>query len=124
MRDTMVSEAAVFEPEEAQILAIAYRMTIERLGPAVQESDPQGKGEIAKLIHNLGRSRVRLKKPLQTQKHAAEVSAQAIEQLHYLNEAPDSVVAAARECAGVRQTAERIVGAFPNEFRQPPVNRL
>ena len=124
MRDTMVSEAAVFEPEEAKILAAAYRLTVERLAAGGRVNDSRCDDEIGKLIHNLGRSRVRLKKPLQTPKHAAEVAAQAIEHLSYLDEAPDAVVAAVREGGGTRQAAERIVAAFPNEFRQPPVNRL
>ena len=124
MRDTMVSEAAVFEPEEAKVLAAAYRLTLDRLGAGAREEGGQGHGEIAKLIHNLGRSRIRLKKPLQTGKHAAEVAAQAIEHLSYLEGAPDAVVAAVREGGPAPQGAERIVGVFPNEFRQPPVNRL
>ena len=127
MRDTMVSEAAVFEPEELKVLSTAYRLAMDRLGP--EQADMERGPEVAKLVHNLGRSRIRLKKPLQTPKHAAEIASEAIEQLSYLDHAPESVLAAVRENGvagrpGSRVDNGRIVGAFPNEFRQPPISRL
>ncbi len=120
MRDAMTSAAAVFEPEEVCVLATALRMAMGR----VPVKDDEKKAELARLIHNLGRSRIRLRKPMQTDAHAAEIAGEAAELFAYLEEAPDTILAAAREMPPLPSYAERIVGAFPTAFRQPPISRL
>ena len=120
MRDAMTAAAAVFEPEEVGVLAAALRLALSRL----HVEDPETTTELARLVHNLGRSRIRLRKPLQTDAHAAEIAGEAAELFAYLEEAPDTVLAAARGMGPLPASAERIVGAFPTGFRQPPVSRL
>lgn len=121
MRDVMASAAAVFEPEEVAVLAKALRLASKKVDAA--ETDFV-QVELARLIHNMARSRIRLKKPLRTDAHAAELADEAVELFTYLEEAPDAVLAASRESSLVPATADRIVGAFPRNFRDTPVNRL
>lgn len=121
MRDAMAAAAAVFEPEEVVVLGLAYRLALKKLSVAPDESI---QAEMARLVHNLARSRIRLKKPLRTDAHAVEVANEAVELFSYLEEAPETVLAASREMPALSRSAERIVGAFPREFRDPPVNRL
>ena len=121
MRDTMARAAAVFEPEEIRVLASALAMTLRRLDS--RRTRRVLACEVAKLVHNLGRSRITFGKPMQTDRHAAEIADEAVEHFDYLVEAPDAVVAAVREESSY-PASERIVGAFPNAFRQTPVNRL
>ena len=121
MRDAMAVTAAVFEPEEVTVLGLALRLALKKLdarGAAGNEV------EVARLVHNLGRSRIRLKKPMRTELHATEIANEAVELFTYLEEAPDAVLAATRESTSLPQSCERIVGAFPRAFRDPPVNRL
>ena len=120
MRDVMTAAAAVFEPEEVGVLAAALRLAVSRL----HVEDPETKAELARLIHNLGRSRIRLRKPMQTDAHAAEIAGEAAELFAYLEEAPETILAAARETGPAPSATQRIVGAFPTKFRQPPINRL
>ncbi len=121
MRDAMALASAVFEPEEVKVLESALKMALAKLAAALIHSGPDT--DVAKLVHNFGRSRIVLKKPLQTDRHAIEIADEVVEHYAYLEKAPDSVLAAAREHASARMS-ERIVGAFPKAFRQPPVNRL
>ena len=120
MRDAMMAAAAVFEPEEVGVLATALRLAVSKM----HIEDAATKAELARLVHNLGRSRIRLRKPMQTDAHAAEIAGEAAELFAYLEEAPETVLAAARESGPMPPAAERIVGAFPTRFRQTPVNRL
>ncbi len=123
MRDAMTDAAAVFEPEEVVVLAAALRRAVKKLdflGPMHPGKD----AELARLIHNLGRSRVRLRKPMSTHIHAAEIADDAVELFVYLEEAPDAGLAAARENTALPESAERIVGLFPSAFRQLPSKRL
>ena len=123
MRDAMTDAAAVFEPEEVVVLAAALRRAIKKLdlsGP----TNPGMEAELARLVHNLGRSRVRLRKPMLTHIHAAEIADDAVELFVYLEEAPDAVLAAARENTALPDSADRVVGLFPNAFRQLPAKRL
>ena len=124
MRDGVASAAAVFEPEEAQVLATAFRIAMARLAKA-RTGEIEGDGAaVAKLVHDLGRSRIGLRKQLHTDKHAMEIAEQAIEQLAFLDEAPAALAQAAREVRFSALAGERIVAAFPKAYRQPPVNRL
>ena len=120
MRDAMTAAAAVFEPEEVLVLAAALRLATSRM----HVEDAETKAELARLIHNLGRSRIRLRKLMQTDAHAAEIAGEAAELFAYLEEAPETILAAAREADVSSTRAERIIGAFPTQFRQTPVNRL
>ena len=123
MRDAMTDSAAVFEPEEVVVLAAALRRAIKKLdltGP----TNPGMEDELARLVHNLGRSRLRMRKPMLTHIHAAEIADDAVELFAYLEEAPDAVLAAARENTKLTKSADRIVALFPNDFRQLPSKRL
>ena len=121
MRDAIALAAAVFEPEEVKILESALKLASAKLATAGLPRRPAI--EIAKLVHNLARTRIVLKKPLHTDRHANEIADEVVEHYAYLEKAPEPVLAAARECAKSR-APERIIGAFPKAFRQPPVNRL
>lgn len=122
MRDAMTSAAAVFEPEEVCVLAHATRQAIEKLA-ADGINDCEAQTEVARLVHNLGRSRIRLKKMMATPAHSVEIADEAVELFLYLEEAPETVLAAARGSHS-SDASDRIVGPFPRAFRQPPVNRL
>ena len=124
MRDATATAAAVFEPEEAGVLETAFKMTTKKLATSLGAHHKVTDPELARVIHNLGRSRLRLKKPLQTDRHAAEVADEAIEHFSYLEQAPDAILEAARDPGAGTRSGQRVIGAFPSSFRQPPVSRL
>ena len=121
MRDALAPAAAVFEPEEVAVLTLALRIATQKLGVGDGETT---QAEVARLVHNLARSRIRLKKPMRKEAHAIEIANEAIELFTYLEEAPEAVLAASREHSVAAIEADRIVGAFPRAFRDVPVNRL
>lgn len=119
MLDAMVPGAAVFEPEEVDVLAAACGLAIRKIGKAGQD-DPEIRAEVARLVHNLGRSRLRHKKKLKDATDAASLAEEAVDLLGYLHEGAQVEVASLT----VKPMPPRAVPIFPAEFRLPPSTTL
>ena len=114
MLDAMVPGAAVFEPEEVDVLAKACTLAGTTLKSEIQ-NDPTVAPEVARLVHNLGRSRLRLKRRLATMSDAKVLAAEAVELFHYLRDkGQDSVE------DSVLQPSPRVIPIFPAALRAQP----
>ena len=118
MLDAIAPGAAVFEPEEVDVLAAACGLALRKIdgtgldGPDVRE-------DVAKLVHNLGRSRLRHRKRLRDAADAATLAEEATDLLGYLRQAPE--IALTSEGA---PPMARAVPFFPAELRAPPTTLL
>ena len=119
MLDAMVPGAAVFEPEEVDVLSAACGLAIRKISKAGQD-DPEIRAEVARLVHNLGRSRLRHKKRLKDATDAASLAEEAVDLLGYLHESAQVEVAS----PAVKPMPARAVPIFPAEFRMPPSTTL
>ena len=124
MRNAMAVAPAVFEPEEARVLESAVERTAGKLKAILGPDHMIERAELAKVIHDFGRCRLRLNKQLRTEKHAAEIADEAVEHLTYIEGLADGMVCDIREPGARSRPAERIVAAFPASFREPPTGRL
>ena len=114
MLDAMVPGAAVFEPEEVDVLAAACALAGKTLTTEMQE-DPTVAREIARLVHNLGRSRLRLKRRLATTSDAQALAAEATELFHYLRGKGQEPLE-----DSVLRPSPRVVPIFPAALRAQP----
>ena len=119
MLDAMVPGAAVFEPEEVDVLSAACGLAIKKINKAGQD-DAEIRSEVARLVHNLGRSRLRHKKKLKDATDAASLAEEAVDLLGYLHEGAQVEVAS----PAVKPMPSRAVPIFPAEFRMPPSTTL
>ena len=83
MLDAMAPGAAVFEPEEVDVLAAACALAGKRLSQEIG-GDAERAAELARLVHNLGRSRLRHKRRLATERDAEAVAAEAVDLFLFL----------------------------------------
>lgn len=122
MRDAMNKDAAVFEPEEVAVLEAAFRTAKRRSGLDGHAAERQTEcSELARLIHNLGRSRIQLKKRLSTPADADRLADEALEVFSYIQEAPDAVLVESRAAS---VSTPRAVTMFPAEVRTVPQSPL
>ena len=77
--------------------------------------DPAAAQELAKLVHNLGRSRLRLKRRLATSGDAQVLASEAVELFLYLRGKTQEPVE-----AGVLQLSPRVIPIFPAALRAQP----
>jgi hypothetical protein len=120
MRDAMTPDSAVFEPEEVKILDAALCEATKRLGGALADQEDR-KADLARLIHNLGRSRLQLKKALRSPHDAHSLAEEAAEVFSYMREAPAAFVEEGRRQGAVKQ---REMTIFPTALRQLPTKAL
>ena len=120
MRDAMTSESAVFEPEEVKVLDAAYCKATKRLASRLAEREDQ-RAELARLVHNLGRSRLQLKKHLRDTADAQSLAEEAVEVFSYMLEAPAALVEEGRQHGAVKP---RAVTIFPADLRMLPTKAL
>ncbi len=120
MRDAMTSDSAVFEPEEVKILDVAFHLAAKRVGAKLVGRQDQAEG-LARLVHNLGRSRLQLKKHLRNTADAQSLANEAAEVFSYLAEAPAAVVEAGRSHGKVKP---RPMTIFPADLRMLPKTAL
>ena len=113
MLDAMAPGAAVFEPEEVDVLAAACDLARKTIGEAATE--PDARAELARLVHNLGRSRLRLNRRLATRSDAAALAAEAADLFHYLRGSGSAPIE-----DRVLKPIPRTVPIFPAELRMPP----
>ncbi len=118
MLDAIAPGAAVFEPEEVDVLTAACGLAIRKIDRATRD-DPEVRDKVAKLIHNLGRSRLRHHKKLKDAADAASLAEEAADLLGYLRDAPDLHVASESATPSRRQ-----VPFFPANVRLPPTSIL
>ncbi len=114
MLDAMVSGAAVFEPEEVEVLATACTLAGKTLKDEIQD-DPAGAPQIARLVHNLGRSRLRLKRRLATASDAKVLADEAVELFLYLRGKTQEPVE-----ESVLRPPPRVIPIFPAALRAEP----
>ena len=120
MRDAMTSDSAVFEPDEIKVLDAAFREAARRLGDKLLGSTERT-AELALIVHNLGRSRLQLKKALRGANDAHSLADEATELFDYLLEAPAALVEEGRRQGAVKP---RDVTIFPTALRQLPTTAL
>ncbi len=120
MRDAMTSETAVFEPEEVRILDAAYRKAAHRLADTIAAHDDQ-RSDLARLVHNLGRSRLQLKKHLRDASDAQSLADDAVEVFSYMMAAPAAFVDEGRQHGAVKP---RTMTIFPSDLRMLPTDTL
>lgn len=118
MLDAIAPGAAVFEPEEVDVLAAACGLALRKIDGTGLEG-PDTPQEVAKLVHNLGRSRLRHRKKLRDAADAASLAEEATDLLGYLRQAPDIELSS----EGSPPMA-RAVPIFPAELRAPPTTLL
>ena len=111
MRDAMTSESAVFEPEEVKILDAAYRRATQRLGTQLAGRDQRA--DLARLVHNLGRSRLQLKKQLRDAADVQSLAEEAIEVFSYMLDAPAALLEEGRRRGAVKPRAVTIFSVRP-----------
>ena len=116
----MTSDSAVFEPEEVKILDVAFHLAAKRVGAKLVGRQDQAEG-LARLVHNLGRSRLQLKKHLRNTADAQSLANEAAEVFSYLAEAPAAVVEAGRSHGKVKP---RPMTIFPADLRMLPKTAL
>jgi len=118
MLDVIAPGAAVFEPEEVDILTAACSLALKKIERS--DDDADAKAEVAKLVHNLGRSRLRHRKRLKDAADAASLAEEAADLLGYLRKAPDLDVSGEARA----KPSDRAVPFFPAEVRSPPTSLL
>ena len=118
MLDAIAPGAAVFEPEEVDVLAAACRRALRKIGGTGLDG-PDVRDDVAKLVHNLGRSRLRHRKRLRDAADAVTLAEEATDLLGYLRQAPDMTLSS----EGAPPMA-RAVSFFPAELRAPPTTLL
>jgi len=119
MLDVIAPGAAVFEPEEVDVLAAACGMALKKIdGEALH--DPDAREEVARLVHNLARSRIKHHKRMKDAADAAALAEEAADLLFYLRETPE--LAAPGDVSV--QPSMRAVPFFPAELRSPPTSVL
>ena len=114
MLDAMVPGAAVFEPEEVKVLAKACTLAGKTLKDEIGD-DATVAPEVARLVHNLGRSRLRLKRRLATTGDAKVLAAEAVELFLYLRGKAQEPVE-----DGALRLSPRVVPIFPAAVRAQP----
>ena len=117
MFDAMAPGASVFEPEEVDVLASACELARQAIGK--DATDPEARVKLARLVHNLGRSRLRLNRRLATPNDAAALAAEAADLFHYLRGLTCEPVE-----HSVLKPIPRTVPIFPVELRVPPISLL
>ena len=114
MLDAMTSGAAVFEPEEVDVLAAACTLAGKRLAGDLKD-DPAAAAELARLVHNLGRSRLRLKRRLATTGDAQVLAEEAVDLFLYTRDKTREPIEDA-----VLRPSPRAIPIFPAALRSPP----
>ena len=113
MLDAMTCGAAVFEPEEVDVLAMACTLAGKRLFRTI-DGNPKAADELARLVHNLGRSRLRHKRRLASAADAQALAAEAIDLFLFLRDKQQVPV------DEVLQPIPRTVPIFPADMRTAP----
>ena len=114
MLDAMTSGAAVFEPEEVDVLAAACTLAGKTLKTDIKD-DPTAAPELARLVHNLGRSRLRAKRRLATASDAQVLAAEAVDLFLYLRGKTPVPLD-----ESVLRPIPRAIPIFPAGLRTPP----
>lgn len=114
MLDAMVPGAAVFEPEEVDVLAMACALAGKTLKSELQD-DAAAAPRLARLVHNLGRSRLRLKRRLATENDAKALAAESVELFLYLRGKEQEPVE-----ESVLRPPPRVIPIFPAALRAQP----
>lgn len=117
MLDAIAKDAAVFEPKEVEVLTAAYTMALKKCGVG-RHADAAEKTELACLVHNLGRSRLRLGKSLLTQTDAIKLADEASDVMGYLKHAPQIRIDDAKS----GRCVDRDVTIFPTDLRALPTS--
>lgn len=113
MLDAMTPGAAVFEPEEVDVLALACNLARNRLSKATK-GKPEAAAEVARLVHNLGRSRLRARRRLACAADAEAVADEAVDLFLFLQDKERIPV------EDVLRPIPRTVPIFPAEMRAAP----
>ena len=119
MLDVIAPGAAVFEPEEVDVLAAACGLAIKKIDEEALH-DPDTREEVARLVHNLARSRIKHRKRMKDAADAAALAEEAADLLGYLRETPE--IAASADVSV--QPSTRAVPFFPADLRSPPTTVL
>lgn len=115
MLDAMAKNAAVFEPKEVEVLTAAFSLALSKCG-VTREADPAEKTELACLVHNLGRTRLKLGKGLRNSADAAKLADEAADIMGYMKNAQDIKI----DAYVSPRNADRDITIFPTDLRAPP----
>ena len=117
MLDAMAKNAAVFEPKEVEVLTAAFALALSKCGVTRDaDADAAEKTELACLVHNLGRTRLKLGKGLRNSADAAKLADEAADIMGYMKNAQDIKI----DAYVSPRNADRDITIFPTDLRAPP----